>query len=342
MTKDRIPNIREVAALAGVSTATVSRALQQPDKVRAETRKKVFEAVRKANFVPNAQATSFRRRSNRTVILLVRDIGNPFYLEIYKGVEEAASEAGYKVLMGDARDDETRVANHIDMVRRRQADGLILMVGNFPKELGRSPEHLPPIVVASETVPGLDVPTVKIDNRAASMGAVRYLVEAGHRHIAHLAGPLPESLAVERLEGYRQGLADAGVNYREKLVTSGDYSIEAGRQAVRRMLSEGVFFTAIFAASDQMAIGAISELRSHGLAVPADVSVIGFDDIIFANAMEPPLTTVRQPRREMGRKAMEMMVERLEGGKPEGAPIVLETELVIRGSVAPCNPSRKA
>lgn len=337
MTKDRVSNIREVAALAGVSTATVSRAVQHPDRVRAETRQKVLDAIEKVNFVPNAQARSFRQQSNRTVILLVRDIGNPFYLEIYKGVEEAASAAGYKVLMGDARDDAARVANHIELVRQKHADGLILMTGVFPKELAERVDLLPPIVIASETIPGLDLPTVKIDNIAASKEAVLHLIAAGHRNIVHLSGPASESLAEERLEGYRQALAEAGIDYRSERLLHGDYSIEAGRRAVRDLMSSSIDFTAIFAASDQMAIGAISELRSFGLNVPTDVSVIGFDDIIFANAFEPPLTTIRQPRLDMGRQAMNLMVERLHGEKSVHT-IQLDTELVVRGSVAACNP----
>ena len=340
MSKEHGSNIREVAALAGVSIATVSRALQQPDKVRPETRKKVFDAVRQANFVPNAQAASFRRQSNNTVILLVRDIGNPFYLEIYKGVEEAAGEAGYKVLMGDARNDENRVATHIDMVRQKHADGLILMTGQFPAELLEQGDALPPIVIASETVPGLALPTVKVDNRAASKNAMRHLIEAGHQRIVHLAGPVPESLAQERFDGYRAALTEAGIAYADELVVTGDYSIEAGRQAIGSLLEGGIAFTAIFASSDQMAIGAISELRARGVSVPADVSVIGFDDIIFANAFEPPLTTVRQPRQEMGRKAMALMVDRL-NGKRTAETIVLDTELVVRGSVAPCRPPHR-
>lgn len=333
MTKKRVSNIREVAALAGVSIATVSRTVQHPESVRAETRQKVLEAIKNANFIPNAQARSFRQQSNRTVILLVRDIGNPFYLEIYKGVEEAASAAGYKVLMGDARDDAERVANHIDLVRQKHADGLILMTGVFPRELAQNPARLPPIVIASETIPGLDLPTVKVDNVTASKEAVLHLAAAGHRDIVHISGPSGESLAEERLEGYRQGLLGAGLPYRDDHVLRGDYSIEAGRRAVASLTAAKTGFTAIFAASDQMAIGAISALRGLGLDVPADVSVIGFDDIIFANAFEPPLTTVRQPRLEMGRQAMNLMVERLNGETAIQA-IQLETELVVRGSVA--------
>lgn len=333
MAKGAGPNIQQVAALAGVSTATVSRTLQEPDKVREATRNKVLAAVQEMNFVSNAQARSFRQQSTRTVILLVRDIGNPFYLEIFKGVEEAASESGYKVLMGDARDDKERVGNYIDMVRQKHADGLILMIGTFPHDLTGGIDRLPPIVIASETFPGLDLPTVKVDNVSASRGAVNYLIANGHREIAHLAGPLPERLAVERRDGYRMALEAADLRYSDALVVAGDYSIEAGREAIRRLTRDGVAFSAVFAASDQMAIGAIGELRTLGLTVPGDISVIGFDDILLANAFEPPLTTVRQPRREMGRQAMLLMINRLQGNTdPE--QILLETDLVIRHSVA--------
>ncbi len=339
MTKEQATNIREVAALAGVSTATVSRALQRPDQVRPETRQKVMEAIKQANFVPNSQARNLRLQSNHTVILLVRDISNPFYLEIYKGVEETASEAGYKVLMGDARNSEERVANHIEMVRQKHADGLILMTGHFPADLLENQELLPPLVIASESIPGLHLPTVKVDNRVASLEAVKHLLDRGHGNIAHLAGPLPEALASERLDGYRQALADAGVEYRDELVIRGDYSIESGRDAVQRLLQQNIAFSAIFAASDQMAIGAISELRKHDLSVPRDVSVIGFDDMIFANAYDPPLTTVRQPRREMGQRAMSLMIEIL-SGRSTAETIELNTDLVVRGSVAPFPPGR--
>jgi len=337
MSDNQPTNIRKVAALAGVSTATVTRSLQHPEKVRPETRDKVLAAIRQANFVPNAQARSFRLQSNRTVILLVRDIGNPFYLDIYKGVEEVASEAGYKVLMGDARNDAARVGAHIEMVRQKHADGLILMTGQFPTDLLAQPGLLPPMVIASEDVAGIDLPTVKVDNVAAAREAVRYLIGAGHREIVHVAGLLPESIAGERLEGYRQALAEAGIDLRDDLVIRGNYSIDAGRAAIRHLHEKGLRFSAIFAASDEMAIGVISELRAHGRLVPTDVSVIGFDDMIFANAYEPPLTTVRQPRREMGRQAMTLMIEQL-SGNPQPRTIELETEFVIRGSVAQRDP----
>lgn len=334
MTRSDTANIRQVAAIAGVSIATVSRALQHPELVKTETREKVLAAVRQTNFVSNAQARAFRQQATKTVLVLVRDIGNPFYLEIYKGIDEVAQEAGYRVLLSDARDDEAQVHQHVEMVRQKQADGLILMVGHFPIELADKIEQLPPIVVASEAFPGLDLPTVKVDNVEASRQAVAHLIGEGHRRIAHLAGPLPEQLALERLEGYRLGLREAGISYKDKLVVPGDYSIEAGRLAVRQLKKAGNEFTAVFAASDQMAIGAISELRRCGHDVPEGISVIGFDDITLADAVDPPLTTVRQPRREIGKQAMSMMIAQL-SGEASIKVVELATELVLRDSVRP-------
>ncbi|CAH1652708.1 MULTISPECIES: LacI family DNA-binding transcriptional regulator [unclassified Chelatococcus] len=330
------PTVATVAKLAGVSTATVSRALQRPDKVQPETRQRIMEAVAATGFVPNSQARNLRSRASRTVILLVRDISNPFYLEIYKGVEEAAVEAGYSVLMGDARDDDQRIQHYIDTVRARHADGLILMIGRFPEVLKAEIPRLPPIVIALETFPDVALPTVKIDNVAASREAVNHLIGLGHRRIAHITGPMPERLALDRLAGYRAALSEHGIAEDDALVINGDFSLAAGRRAVRQLFEAGTAFTALFAASDQMAVGAISELRARGLHVPADISVVGFDDIVLADAFEPPLTTVHQPRFEIGRQAMAQMIAMLSDAPPVATPdILMETRLIIRGSTGP-------
>ncbi|MBS7706565.1 LacI family DNA-binding transcriptional regulator [Chelatococcus asaccharovorans] len=330
------PTLATVAKLAGVSTATVSRALQRPDKVQPETRRRIMEAVAATGFVPNSQARNLRSRASRTVILLVRDISNPFYLEIYKGVEEAAVEAGYSVLMGDARDDDQRIQHYVDTVRARHADGLILMIGRFPEALKAEIPRLPPIVIALETFPDIALPTVRIDNIAASREAVNHLIGLGHRRIAHITGPMPERLALDRLAGYRAALAEHGIGEDEALVLNGDFSLAAGRRAVRRLFETDTAFTAIFAASDQMAVGAISELRARGHHVPADISVVGFDDIVLADAFEPPLTTVHQPRFAIGRQAMAQMIAMLSNKAPATTPdILMETRLIIRGSTGP-------
>ncbi|ARO15950.1 LacI family transcriptional regulator (plasmid) [Ketogulonicigenium robustum] len=326
--------IRDVARHAGVSTATVSRALAQPEKLNRETLDHVLGVVAQLGFVANAGARSFRQQSTQTIILLVRDISNPFYLEIYKGIEEVASETGYKVLMADARNDEARITTYIDMVRQRQADGLIMMVRKLPADLADRPGPTPPMVVASEAIPGVDLPTVRIDNAAAAQNAVAYLAAQGHRAIAHIGGVEGEYLAINRHQGYVQGLQAAGLPVDPRLTVWGDFSISAGRRAAQALLDTGLPFTAILAASDQMAIGAISQLRSAGHRVPQDISVVGFDDIIIAEAFEPALTTVQQPRLEMGRAAMRLLVDLLHGDAHQQV-LEFETKLIVRDSVAP-------
>lgn len=324
------PTIRIVAERAGVSVATVSRTLTDPDKVRPETRASVLRAVAELGFVPNAQARHFRRQASDTVILLVRDIGNAFYLDIYKGVEEAASAAGYKVLMGDARSDPARVARTIEMVRERHADGVILMTGSLPPDL--PDERLPPIVVALEYLPDRALPTIRIDNAAAAEEAVGHLIGLGHRRIAHISGPIPEVMSAARAEGWRRALRGADVDPDPRLEVWGDFSLQAGRRAIDELESRSVAFTAVFAANDEMAVGALNALKTRGLRVPEDVSVVGFDDTVFAAAADPPLTTIRQPKQEIGARAMALMIEQLAGDVPSTITEIVPTQLVVRGS----------
>lgn len=324
--------IRNVADLAGVSTATVSRTLAHPERVAKATRERVLAAVQSTGFVPNRQAVDFRRRATKNIVLLVRDITNPFYLDIYQGVEELAFANGYSVLMGDAAYDDTRVARYVDMVRNRQADGLILMTGWLPESL---PEHnLPTTVIALELVAGSALPVVSIDNRAAARMAVEHLIALGHRRIAHITGPMSLMMSAERHQGYLDALAAAGIRPDPTLTFNGDFHLAAGGEGVRAMYRDGADFTAIFSSNDEMAVGAINELRARGLDVPGDISIVGFDDLNYALSSDPPLTTLRQPRREIGRRAMQMLVDLLEGRelrtRHDEAPI----ELVVRASTA--------
>jgi LacI family transcriptional regulator, repressor for deo operon, udp, cdd, tsx, nupC, and nupG len=334
-----VATIRIVAELAGVSTATVSRTLSRPETVSAETRERVRDAIKKTGFVPSKQAVDFRRQATRTIILLVRDISNPFYLDIYKGVEEFAFDAGYKVLMGDARNDDARICHYIEMVRNRQADGVILMTGRLPKEATAAP--LPPVVVALEMLEDIDLPMVAIDNRGAAQRAVEHLLSLGHRRIVHVTGPLEELMNRRRHEGYLAALQAAGAPIESSLTVNGTYHLESGRHAVRHLLDTRTDFTAVFTSNDEMAVGVINELRAHGRKVPDDISVVGFDDIVFADAADPPLTTIRQARREIGGRAMAMMIGILTGEQPDPGETLIDVELIVRGTTAPAGNSTR-
>ncbi|MGF6158229.1 LacI family repressor for deo operon, udp, cdd, tsx, nupC, and nupG [Ensifer sp. KUDG1] len=332
------PKIKDIAERAGVSVATVSRALSGSSLVTDETRKRVNALARELNYRPNVSARNLRTRRSMSVLLVVRDVGNPFYLEILKGVEATAREAGYAVLMGNTENDPDREVEYFNMLRDGHADGMILMTGKLPPpQPGESADlsHLP-VVIALEMIEGSGFPHVQIDNVAAAQAAVEHLIALGHRRIAHIAGPLPEVMALHRRDGYRAAMKAAGLDIPEGYEVRGDYLLESGEARAADLFALPEPPTAIFAANDEMAYGAIHALRRLGRDVPGDVSVVGFDDLYLSKAFYPPLTTVSQPRADIGRTAMSQLLNVLSDGEVGTEPaIVLPTTLNIRGSTAP-------
>ncbi|KQZ40790.1 LacI family DNA-binding transcriptional regulator [Ensifer sp. Root558] len=332
------PKIKDIAERAGVSVATVSRALSGSSLVTDETRQRINALARELNYRPNVSARNLRTRRSMSVLLVVRDVGNPFYLEILKGVEATAREAGYAVLMGNTENDPDREVEYFNMLRDGHADGMILMTGKLPPpEPGESADlsHLP-VVIALEMIEGSGFPHVQIDNVAAAEAAVDHLIALGHRRIAHIAGPLPEVMALHRRDGYRAAMKAAGLAIPEGYEVRGDYLLESGEACASDLFALPEPPTAIFAANDEMAYGAIHALRRLGRDVPGDVSVVGFDDLYLSKAFYPPLTTVSQPRADIGRTAMSQLLNVLSDGDVAAEPaIVLPTTLNIRGSTAP-------
>ncbi|MCR9136689.1 MAG: LacI family transcriptional regulator [Alphaproteobacteria bacterium] len=331
------PNIKDIARLAGVSTATVSRALSDSGVVTEATRAKVHDAARKLNYRLNVRARNLRIQKSMAVLLVVRNMANPFYLDIFKGVEGIARAAGYVVLMGNTEDDANREIEYFDMLRDGHADGMILMTGNLPQEHQVLDDRFgsAPIVVALEAIENCGLAHVDVDNRAASRTAVRHLLDLGHTRIGHIAGPVPEVLGQLRLDGFRMAMAEAGHSVPSCHEAVGDYSIQSGRRCCRRIFESETPPTALFVANDEMAFGAIGELRDMGLRVPQDVSVIGFDDLFVSDSFSPPLTTIRQPCIEIGRKTMTMLIDLMGSGRRSPQMCQMPTELVVRGSTAP-------
>lgn len=303
--------IKDIARVAGVSTATVSRALSDSSLVTERTREKVREAATRLNYRLNVRARNLRIQKSMAVLLVVRNMSNPFYLEIFKGVEEVARAAGFVLLMGNTEDDHNREVEYFDMLRDGQADGMILMTGNMPAdhEIVRDASGMTPIVVALEAIENSNLAHVQIDNCAAAKQAVHHLANLGHQRIAHICGPVPEILSRLRLDGYRKAMAEAGLDIPVNYEPVGDYSIQSGCDCVRALFDDPNPPTALFTANDEMAFGAIGELRRRGLRVPEDVSVVGFDDLFISQSYSPPLTTISQPRVEIGRTAMTMLLD---------------------------------
>ncbi|OCP02684.1 MULTISPECIES: LacI family DNA-binding transcriptional regulator [unclassified Ensifer] len=331
------PKIKDIAERAGVSVATVSRALSGSSLVTDETRKRIHELARELNYRPNVSARNLRTRRSMSVLLVVRDVGNPFYLDILKGVEATAREAGYAVLMGNTENDPDREVEYFNMLRDGHADGMILMTGKLPaQQPGESVDFSSlPVVVALEMIETAGFPHVQIDNIAAARHAVEHLIALGHRRIAHIAGPLPELMATHRRDGYRAAMDAAGLSIPDGYEVRGDYLLETGETCVAQLFALSEPPTAIFAANDEMAYGAIHALRRLGHDVPGDVSVVGFDDLYLSKAFYPPLTTVSQPRADIGRTAMSLLLNILSGEDIAAPTVVLPTALSVRGSTAP-------
>ncbi|MCC4783352.1 MULTISPECIES: DNA-binding transcriptional regulator CytR [Vibrio] len=328
--------MKDVAQLAGVSTATVSRALMNPEKVSVSTRKRVETAVLEAGYSPNTLARNLRRNESKTIITIVPDICDPYFAEIIRGIEDAAVENDYLVLLGDSGQQKKRESSFVNLVFTKQADGMLLLGTDHPFDVSKPEQkNLPPMVMACEFAPELELPTVHIDNLTSAFEAVNYLAQLGHKRIAQISGPTTATLCKFRQQGYQQALRRAGVSMNPAYSTVGDFTFEAGAQAVRQLLALPEQPTAIFCHNDAMAIGAIQEAKKLGLRVPQDLSIVGFDDIQFAQYCDPPLTTISQPRYEIGRQAMLMMLDLLKGNDVQAGSRLLEAKLVVRGSTAP-------
>ncbi|MCW8348160.1 DNA-binding transcriptional regulator CytR [Vibrio sp. ZSDZ65] len=328
--------MKDVAQLAGVSTATVSRALMNPEKVSSSTRKRVEEAVLEAGYSPNSLARNLRRNESKTIVTIVPDICDPYFSEIIRGIEDAAIEHGYLVLLGDSGQSQKRENSFVNLVFTKQADGMLLLGTDLPFDISKPEQkNLPPIVMACEFAPELELPTVHIDNLTSAFEAVNYLSQLGHKRIAQISGPDTAFLCRFRQQGYQQALRRAGIPMNPSYTAKGDFTFEAGAKSVRTLLALPEPPTAIFCHNDIMAIGAMQEAKKLGLRVPQDLSFVGFDDIQFAQYCDPPLTTISQPRYEIGRQAMYTMLEVLQGVDVRAGSRLLDTELVIRDSAAP-------
>jgi LacI family repressor for deo operon, udp, cdd, tsx, nupC, and nupG len=328
----RPSTIKQVAERANVSIATISRALQNPAVVAPETRDRVMAAVAELNYVPNVQARSLRTSRSRVILALVPDITNPFFGEIIRGIERGAFETGYSVLLGDTQHDEAREASYASMIASGQVDGLLTMMPHVPELYYRQRF---PIVTVCEYVADSSISRVRTDNPAGIALAVRHLAELGHRQIAYIGGRPDQPISDEREQGFRSTMRQLGLPVSPALMAVGNFTAESGARAAKELLDGGEPFTAICCASDETAVGAMQTLRNHGLKVPNDVSVVGFDDIPLSQYLDPPLTTVRQPTDRLGFEAVSILLEQLRNPKFEPRMLVLPTEMMVRGSTAP-------
>ncbi|MDO5603781.1 MAG: LacI family DNA-binding transcriptional regulator [Paracoccus sp. (in: a-proteobacteria)] len=323
--------LADVARRAGVSVATVSRVLSRPDMVSAQTRAAVTEAVAATGYRINHAARNLRRGRTGAVVALVPNLGNPFFANILSGMGQEISQAGYDLLVGDTMEEGGRHRALSRFLDPSRADGIILLDGRVTADDLAALPAAPPLVMACEWIEDMALPRVALDNSAGTGLATRHLLGLGHQRIGWIGGPKGNVLHRARARGIRRTLGHLPPGY------DGDFSLESGQGAARRWLATPRMDrpTGIIAFSDESAAGFMGEVQRAGVIVPQDVSVIGFDGIDWVAHLSTPLTTIRQPKRMLGREAARSLLRMIGGDHP--ADTILQPELIIRAStcVAP-------
>lgn len=332
----KAPKITDVARLAGVSTATVSRALSKPETVAESTRKTVLAAAQKTGYRVNLSARNLRRQRTGAIVILVPNLGNPFFSEILAGIETALSESDINMLVVDTRQAHMKPQLVLEYLHATRADGIIALDGSLPDSLlsvANPGTGAPPIVFACEWTPNGQFPSVRVDNLRGGELAIAHLIGLGHRTIGMITGPDDNVLTHVRSKGAHDALRTHGYDFDPSHLFPGDFSLDAGARAAHAWLQLDQRPSALFCQSDLMAFGFISELARHDVSVPDDVSVVGFDDIAIAQRFIPALTTLRQPRKKLGLSAARMLIERIQTNtSPATETTILEVELIVRDS----------
>jgi LacI family transcriptional regulator len=334
--------VKDVAAHAGVSPATVSRVLAGDYPVTASTRARVHRAVRELDYVANAQARALKGAGTRMVAFVMDDVTGPSFAYVAKGVEEQATASGRLCLICITHGDPARELAVVEAMREQRADAVILVGGGFLGEAYRErmihfahalDKAGSRLVLCGRPPLGDDVPTtvVEYDNEGGAYAMTGYLLSQGHRRIVYLGDvQVNHTTSRDRIKGFTRAYEDYGVAVDPTMIVRGDYTHAAGYAGTKRLLAAGASFTAIFAATDMVAAGVLMALREAGVRVPEDVSVVGYDDIPLAVNVVPALTTVRVPTEELGRTAVRLALD-----AAENQHVVLGTHIVVRSSVAP-------
>ncbi|PRY20950.1 LacI family transcriptional regulator [Aliiruegeria haliotis] len=327
-------SIKDVAKAAGVSVSTVSHVINKTRFVAPDTRSAVEKAVDDLGYEPSYLARALKSNRTRTIGMLVTSSTNPFFAEIVSGVEEGCFQAGYSLILCNAGDQPGRQRSYLKTLMQKRIDALVVMTVNrdpdFQSELDRL-TNLPRAVLDSDPMP--HACAIGDDSILGGRLAAEYLAGRGHRRIGCLSGPERHTRSDDRLSGFRDGLAQAGLSLDPGLVAAGELSARGGYEAMRALIERGALPDALFAFNDLMAMGAYKAVAEEGLAVPGDISIIGYDDLEIASYLQPGLTTIRQPGFNLGLEAAEILIRNLESGI--GLPDVIQKkpELVVRESV---------
>ena len=326
------PTIKDVATAAGVSVATISRVLSKPEVVKPETREHVLRVIKEMNYQPNGLARQLRTQTTKAVIVIVPVIDNSFFQGIISGIGTEAERYGYQMLIADLNSQPSLENYYFEAIRQRQVDGIISLSANMTQKLETLITEKYPLVMAAQSVSEDRIPSVTIDNIAATRALMTHLIRLGHRKIAHITVSPMQVPYLDRLNAYIDILQEYDIPVEDELICYGSPTIQGGYDQMLSLLSREKSFTAVFAAGDTMAFGAMKALRDHGIRVPQDCAVVGFDDIDLSSFCEPALTTIRQPKKMIGKLAFQKLLSLMKNETVAGGQEILPYELVIRES----------
>ena len=329
-----MPTIHDVAKLAGVGAITVSRVINNYGYISQETRERVEKAVAELGYVPNTLARSLRSKRTNTLALIVTDITNPFFTTLARGVEDTASAAGYTVIFCNTDESETKEARYLQVLLEKQVDGFLLVPArSHPETIQKIQRNGGHVVILDRRVDGIDVDRVLCDSEDGAYQLTRYLLSLGHRRIAILSGPEGVSTADDRVAGYCRALVDAHIPAADQTILRGGFTQGSGYEMTRQVLDLPQRPTALLAANNFITIGAMKALQEAGLEVPGNLALAGFDDLPPAIITFPFFTVASQPAYEMGQRATELLIKRLEVQEvSKHQEIILPTQIIIRHS----------
>ncbi|GMQ55812.1 DNA-binding transcriptional regulator CytR [Vallitalea sediminicola] len=325
-------NIQDVAREAGVSVATVSRVINHNDKVSTNTKNKVLKAIDKLQYTPNLLGRNLRKKRTYKVLVLVPTLSNEFYSEIVRGVEDVANEEDYYVMVCSTHSNKEKEKAYLNMFYNHLIDGIIFTAPEMNGDAMIDIANSYPVIQCSEYIRNTDVSWVSIDNHQASIDAIQYLIDIGHKEIAIIGSENGFVSSVKRKQGYLDALEHNNIQINEDYIIQSDYEFQDGIDGCKKLMNLTKPPTAIFCGSDAIAVGVIRQLTKQGIVVGKDMSVIGFDDTNLAAYYNPPITTVSQPRYEMGKVAMELLLRKINNINCKKEYITLGHKLTIRES----------
>ncbi len=338
--KKRVTSIKDVAKKAGVSISTVSNALNNSRYVKKETKEKIFEVASDLNYTPNIIARGLKTRSTRTVAVIVPDISNQFFAQVIKGIEEIAKQRRYNVLLTCSYYDVLEEKRSIEVLKQQFVDGFLFISGyNSFEHIKSLNNDRVPVVVVDRELEDKNVPSVLIDNFEAMRKAVNFLYELGHKRIGYISYTYDNQTTVKnRYRGYCKGLEENGIDYDPDMVIISETlrlnELEGSREVVKKIIDRKKIPGVILNASDFIAVGVIRALKELNIEIPEEISVMGFDNILMSLYTDPLLTTVKQPKKQMGATAINLLLDIIEGKSIENKNIMLPTEIIDRKSIA--------